>query len=117
MSKTNMVFKRRLLAHALTVAFGVVVFNVAMTESAMAQSNTAGVIYGKVASGSATTVVSKNMDTNQSRTVAVDAVGTFNATAMAVGCYKATLMKGATASQTADLEVYYSLPRFFVMLA
>jgi TonB-dependent Receptor Plug Domain len=105
MSKKNLVFKRTLVAHALTVAFGVAVFNVAITQSAMAQSNTAGVVYGKVAPGSATSVVLKNLDTNQSRTVAVDATGAFNATAMAVGRYKATLMKGSTAGQTADLEV------------
>ncbi len=105
MSKKNLVFKRTLVAHALTVAFGVAVFNVAITESAMAQSNTSGVVYGKVAPGSATAVVLKNLDTNQSRTVPVDAAGTFNASAMAVGRYKATLMKGGTAGETADLEV------------
>lgn len=105
MSKKNLVFKRTLVAHALTVAFGVAVFNVAMTESAMAQSNTIGVVYGKVAPGSATSVVLKNLDTNQTRTVPVDASGSFNASAVAVGRYKATLMKGSTAGQTADVEV------------
>jgi len=105
MSKKNLVFKRTLVAHALTVAFGVAVFNVATTQSAMAQSNTIGVVYGKVAPGSATSVVLKNLDTNQTRSVPVDAAGSFNASAVAVGRYKATLMKGSTAGDTTDLEV------------
>jgi hypothetical protein len=73
--------------------------------AAMAQSNASGNVYGKVTPGSATSVVVKNIDTNQTRTVAVDAAGTFTATALPIGRYNVTLMKGATAGQSASVEV------------
>lgn len=105
MSKKNLVFKKTLVAHALTLAFGVAALTVAVTEPAMAQSNTVGVVYGKVAPGSATSVNFKNLDTNQVRTITVDPTGAFQGSAMTIGRYKATLMNGSTAGQSTDVEV------------
>ena len=51
MSKKNLVFKKTLVARALTVAFGVGVVSFAFTPEVMAQSNAAGTAYGKVAAG------------------------------------------------------------------
>ncbi|NYE64166.1 hypothetical protein FHW58_005404 [Duganella sp. 1224] len=77
----------------------------AVVQPAMAQSNASGTVYGRVAPGSATAVVLKNLDTNQTRTTAVDASGAFSATSLPVGRYSATLMNGATTGATTNLEV------------
>ncbi|MCU6434909.1 TonB-dependent receptor [Undibacterium sp. Jales W-56] len=105
MSKKNLVFKKTIVAHALTVAFGVGVLSIGVVPSVMAQSNAAGTVYGKVVAGSATTVVLKNTDTNLTRTVTVDATGKYQATALPIGHYKATLLKDSTILANAELEV------------
>jgi hypothetical protein len=71
----------------------------------MAQSNASGTVYGRVAPGTATSVVLKNLDTNQTRTVQIDASGAFQATALAVGPYRATLQGGSAAGQVATMDV------------
>ena len=65
MSKKNLVFKKTLVARALTLAFGVGVVGFGYTPEVMAQSNAVGTVYGKVSVGSATSVVIKNADTIQ----------------------------------------------------
>ncbi|XLZ72818.1 TonB-dependent receptor plug domain-containing protein [Massilia sp. SR12] len=71
----------------------------------MAQSNAAGAVYGKVNPGVASTIVLKNLDTNQTRTATVEANGTFNVSALPIGRYSATLMKGSAVGATANVEV------------
>ena len=105
MSKKNLVFKKTLVARALTLAFGVGVVAFGYTPEVMAQSNTAGTVYGKVAPGTATSVVLKNTDTNLTRTLVIDATGRFQGTALPSGRYKATLMKDSTSVGTTNLEV------------
>lgn len=105
MSKKNLVFKKTLVARALTLAFGAGVLTVGIAPDAMAQSNVAGTVYGKVVTGSATTVVLKNTETNLTRTVAIDVTGKFQATALPNGHYKATLMKDSTTLGTVELDV------------
>jgi hypothetical protein len=97
--------RKTVLVHALSIAFSTAALSVAMMPVAMAQSNASGNVYGKVAAGSATSVVVKSLDTNQTRTVQVDAAGTFTATALPIGRYNVTLMKGASAGQSASVEV------------
>ncbi|MFZ6843312.1 TonB-dependent receptor [Undibacterium sp. RuTC16W] len=106
MSKKNLVFRKTLVAHALTVAFGVGVLSVGVVPNAMAQSNTVGTVFGKVVAGSATSVVLKNTDTNLTRTIAIDATGKFQGTALPAGHYKATLMKDSTVLANAELDVF-----------
>ncbi|MDY7539636.1 TonB-dependent receptor [Undibacterium sp. 5I1] len=105
MSKKNLVFKKTLVAHALTVAFGVGVLAVGANQTAMAQSNTVGTVYGKVVAGTATSVVLKNTDTNLTRTVTIDATGKYQATALPSGHYKATLLKDSSVLATTELDV------------
>ncbi len=105
MSKKNLVFKKTLVARALTLAFGVGVVSFAYTPDVMAQSNTAGTVYGKVAPGTATTVVLKNTETNLTRTVNVDASGVFQATALPSGPYQVSLLKDGSVVKTTSVSV------------
>jgi hypothetical protein len=98
-------FRKTVLVHALSIAFSTAALTVAVMPAAMAQSNASGNVYGKIAPGSATSAVIKSLDTNQTRTVQIDAAGTFTATALPIGRYSVTLMKGATAGQTSTVEV------------
>jgi hypothetical protein len=70
----------------------------------MAQSNITGTIYGKVAPGSATEVVLRNTETNQTRTAQLDPNGNFNVGQLTLGHYKVTLMKGGTTVGTAEVD-------------
>lgn len=97
--------RKTVIARALTLAFATGVVGMAVMEPAMAQSNVSGNVYGKVAPGSATTVVVKNLDTNQTRTATVEPNGTFNASALPIGRYTVTLMKGTTSAGTTNVEV------------
>lgn len=97
--------RKTVLVHALSIAFSTAALSVAIMPAAMAQSNASGNVYGKVAPGSATSVVVKSLDTNQTRTLQVDQAGTFTATALPIGSYNVTLMKGAAAGQSTTVEV------------
>ena len=97
--------RKTVVARALLIAFSSAALASAVMNPAMAQSNTVGIIFGTVPAGSASSVVLKNMDTNQVRTTQVDANGKFQATGLAMGRYQATLMKGSTAGATSDVEV------------
>ncbi len=96
-------FRKTVLVRALSVAFSTAALSAAVMSPAMAQSNAAGTIYGRVAPGS--TVVLKNVDTNQTRTVTADGNGQFQASALAIGHYKATVMKSGTAAESAEVDV------------
>ena len=98
-------FRKTVVARALTIAFATAALTVAIVPSAMAQSNASGSVYGKIVPGSATSAVIKNLDTNQTRTVQIDAAGTFTATALPIGRYNVTLMKASSAGQTSTVEV------------
>ncbi|WP_228895219.1 TonB-dependent receptor [Pseudoduganella aquatica] len=97
--------KKTVLVRALQLAFAASAMSAIVTPAAMAQSNASGNIYGKVAPGAASTVVFKNLDTNQTRTTAVDGSGTFSISALPIGRYSVTLMKGTTAGASATVEV------------
>ncbi|NDI85350.1 TonB-dependent receptor plug domain-containing protein [Undibacterium sp. B2R-29] len=97
--------KKTLVARALTLAFGVGVASFAYTPDVMAQSNAAGTAYGKVGAGVATNVVLKNVDTNFTRSVSIDATGKFQATALPAGRYQATLIKEGKTLGTVELDV------------
>ncbi|WLI89981.1 TonB-dependent receptor [Massilia sp. R2A-15] len=97
--------RKTVLVRALSVAFATAALTAAVTQPAMAQSNTVGIIFGTVPAGSANSVVLRNTDTNQTRTVQVDANGKFQASGLAIGHYRATLMKGNTAGATSEVDV------------
>lgn len=98
-------FRKTVLVHALTFAFGATALTIGAMQPAMAQSNVSGTVYGKVTPGTATSVVLKSLDTNATRTIALDANGKFTASALPIGRYSATLMKDSTPGQTTNLEV------------
>lgn len=97
--------RKTVIARALALAFATTAMGVAVMEPAMAQSNAAGTVYGKIAAGQGDSVTLKNNDTNQTRTSAVDANGTFRVTSLPIGNYTVTLHKGSATVGTTQLEV------------
>jgi hypothetical protein len=97
--------KKTVLVRALSIAFSTAALSAAVMQPAAAQSNASGTVYGKLAPGAATAVVIRNLDTNQQRTVQVDANGSFTASALASGRYSATLQGGTNAGQKAEVDV------------
>jgi hypothetical protein len=98
-------FRKTVVARALSIAFSTAAMSAAVMQPAAAQSNAAGTVYGKVAPGSATSVAIRNLDTNQQRTVQIDQNGSFTASAMAIGRYRATLQGGSMNGKTSEIEV------------
>lgn len=97
--------RKTVVARALTIAFSTAALSAALAPVAFAQSNAAGTVYGNVAAGSATSVTLRNIDTNQTRTSAIDATGKFTVTALPIGRYKVTVMNGSTVRSSTDVEV------------
>jgi hypothetical protein len=98
-------FRKTVLVNALSLAFSTAALTVAVVQPVMAQSNAAGTAYGRVAPGTATSVILKNQDTNLTRTAPVDASGSFNVTALPIGRYLLTLQQGSTPGATATIDV------------
>jgi hypothetical protein len=96
--------RKTVLVRALGLAFSTAAMTAAVMQPAMAQSNAAGTIYGRLPAGAATSVTLRNTDTNQTRTVSVDATGSFSASSLAIGHYRATLVGGTAAGQTAEVD-------------
>ena len=89
--------RKTVLIRALQLAFSAAALSTVAINPAMAQSNAAGVIFGKAAPGSS--VVLKNLDTNQTRTVTADSQGKFSVSGMALGRWQVT-----TGGQTTVVE-------------
>ena len=98
-------FRKTVVARALSIAFGSAALTMAVTSPVFAQSNAAGSVFGKVASGAGDSVVLKSNDTNQTRTSAVDANGSFRVTSLPIGSYTVTLQKGGATVGTSTVEV------------
>jgi hypothetical protein len=98
-------FRKTVVARALTIAFSTAAMSAAVMSPAIAQSNAAGTVYGRIAPGAATSVTIRNLDTNQTRTVQVGADGAFSATNLPIGRYRATLVGGSQAGQVAEMDV------------
>jgi hypothetical protein len=71
----------------------------------MAQSNATGVIFGHVDSPAGASVTVTNTETGFKRTLAVDAAGTYRATALPVGHYKVELQRNGTAAGANEIDV------------
>ncbi|MFC5509882.1 TonB-dependent receptor plug domain-containing protein [Massilia jejuensis] len=97
--------KKTVVARALSIAFSTAALSAAVMAPAAAQSNVAGTLYGKITPGAATSVQIRNLDTNQQRTVSVDPSGSFSASALSIGRYRATLQGGSMDGQTSDVDV------------
>lgn len=97
-------FKKTVLVHALTLAFGGAALTVSLMQPAMAQSNATGTVFGKVTPGADVKVLIENPATGLHRTVTPDAQGRFQATALPTGTYKVTEMKGSTVVGTTTVD-------------
>lgn len=80
-------------------------FSAALVQSAMAQSNAAGTIYGKVDGAAGSSVVVRNLETNLQRRATPDAAGRYSVTALPVGRYQVDVMKGETVVKSSAVEV------------
>ncbi|MFL6673112.1 MAG: carboxypeptidase regulatory-like domain-containing protein [Massilia sp.] len=97
--------KKTVLVRALSIAFGVAALGAAVVPPAMAQSNAAGNIYGRVDAPAGATVNMLNTDTGARRTVTPDASGRYTATAMAPGHYKVELVRSGSVVNTIEVDV------------
>jgi hypothetical protein len=96
---------KTVLVHALALAFGAAALSAGVVGPAMAQSNAAGVIYGKVANPAGASVALTNTDTGLKRTVSPDAQGNFRVTALPVGHYKVDLVRNGGIAGSNEVDV------------
>jgi hypothetical protein len=74
-------------------------------QTAMAQSNAAGSIYGRVDSAAGATVNLVNTETGLRRTATADATGRFQATALPLGHYRVELVRNGAVERTVEVDV------------
>lgn len=94
--------RKTVVARALAVAFGAVSVMGAINNTAYAQSNTTGTLYGSVQGASGASVVLTNKDNGSRRTLVVDSAGRFNAQSLVTGTYKVDLVVNGKVSKTTD---------------
>lgn len=100
MSKRNVFFRKKLVAHALMLAFAT-----SASSLAYAQSNTTGSIYGQVATPAGSQILIEGQGTGFKRTVSPDANGRFQALSLPVGEYKVSLMRNGKVEHSEDVSV------------
>lgn len=98
-------FKKTLLAHALVVAFGVGLSSFGCMQTAYAQSNATGTIYGKVEAPSGASILILNTDTGLKRNVTLDSAGRYTVTALPAGHYKVEMHRDGKIAGTQDFDV------------
>ncbi|WP_332878173.1 TonB-dependent receptor [Massilia sp. S19_KUP03_FR1] len=98
-------FKKTVLVHALTLAFGAAVLSAGVIQTASAQSNASGNIVGTVEQPSGTTVNLVNTGTGLKRTVTPEANGRFQATTLPAGHYKVDLVRNGAVVNTVEVDV------------
>ena len=97
-------FRKTVLVHALTLAFGAATLTVGVMQPAMAQSNATGNIFGTVAPGANTKILIENSSTGLRRTLTPDSQGRFQATSLPSGVYKVSQLQGDTVVATTEVE-------------
>jgi hypothetical protein len=98
-------FRKTVVAHALSIVFGASALSIAVMAPAMAQSNASGNIYGRVDNPAGASVNMLNTDTGARRTVAVDSAGRYTATSMPPGHYKVDLVRNGAVAQSTEVDV------------
>lgn len=104
--KTANGFKKKIVAHAISVVFGTAAFVSLMPTVSYAQSNTTGTIYGQVPVSTASqySVILENLGTGTERKITPDASGKYQATSMPPGHYKVRLMNADKEETTLEVE-------------
>ncbi len=99
-----MMFKKTVLARALTIAFAASVGSVAVSTTAYAASNSAGDIVGQAATGTVVTIQNKAI--GLSRTLTVGQRGNYELTMLPPGTYTVTakLPSGAVEERTVSVQ-------------
>lgn len=97
-NQTRSAYRLSALASAISVCL--------LAGSVHAQTNVTGNVFGQVPVAPGATVIVENLGTGAKRTIVLDAQGRFNATALPVGTYKATLVRdGKVVSTSENIEV------------
>ncbi len=97
-------FRKTVLAHAMTIALSSLAVTVGVVQPVMAQSNASGTIFGRVDTANATIQI-KNLDTNLQRKVTPDASGRYTLTALPVGRYTVEMLQGDKVLKSTEVEV------------
>ncbi|MEN9865611.1 MAG: hypothetical protein RL748_1201 [Pseudomonadota bacterium] len=98
-------FKKTIVARALTIAFGATALGFAIQAPTMAQSNATGTINGKVESAAGSSLSIRNLDTGAQRKVTPGADGRYSITALPTGRYKVELSRNGTVVESQEVEV------------
>lgn len=98
-------FRKTLVARALTIAFSTAALSLAVTAPVMAQSNATGIILGSVESPAGAAVHLTNLDTGLQRTITPDTSGRYQVTALPVGRYKVDLVRNGAVVNSQQVEV------------
>ena len=98
-------FRKTLVARALTIAFSTAALSLAVTAPVMAQSNATGIILGSVESPAGAAVHLTNLDTGLQRTITPGTSGRYQVTALPVGRYKVDLVRNGAVVNSQQVEV------------
>jgi hypothetical protein len=97
--------KKSVVVHALTLAFGGVALSVGVALPAMAQSNAAGTIFGRVEGAPGASIVLTNTETGLRRTATVDGAGRYQATSLPPGHYRVDLVQNGNVLRSNEADV------------
>ena len=98
-------FKKTVLVHALTLAFGAAVLSTGVMQTASAQSNASGNIVGTVEQPTGATVNLVNTGTGLKRTITPESNGRYQATTLPAGHYKVDLVRNGAIVNTIEVDV------------
>jgi hypothetical protein len=98
-------FRKTVVARALSIAFSAAALTMLVAEPALAQSNATGNILGRVDSAAGASVNLTNLDTGLKRTMTPDSAGRYQATALPVGRYRVELVRDNKVVSTQEVEV------------
>ena len=98
-------FRKTVVARALSIAFSTAALSLAVAPVAMAQSNTTGSIAGTIAPKAGASVLVVGIDNGVRRTVTPDAGGQYRLTNMPIGNYNVSLIQDGATVSTSQVEV------------
>jgi hypothetical protein len=98
-------FKKTLLARALTIAFGAAALSFAVTNPVMAQSNASGNIFGRVEAAAGSSISIVNLENGLARKVTPNADGSYRITSLPPGRYKVELSRNGAVVTSQEIDV------------